>query len=608
MNKKKIFSLLLICFLSVPVSPFSFLAQKVQAVESNVSYFMKDRKSVLLLKDDNKGVRIFSNKEGHVSESLLKDGELKVINNGIAGNYKEAALYNNELYFLSKNSVYKFKDNNLEEYVKISSNDYDDGIKQLIDIKFDNNGNLYILGNNVIYVIDTDKNIHRINILEMNLNEEIRNNKLLKDNSGIIYLVSRTWEKKVKLFKLDNQNCRQVNFRLKDGREPVNIFLNENDELEFVYYDDENDYMVYKLDENNMMEKDMKFNNQGSSMMEAYSAINELKKTKAGKLVLWIGSNMLYIKEAGEEYFKCAYDVAPNDHITSMITGADGKIYIGTYNEGIICYDDSIKDSSRDSNTDLQKEPSSMPSNNSNSVIEKEVSIDKKWKIKFNTELDSQSVNENNILVIDEYGVKQNVKIYLERDSRTIIIVPKEDYKNGQDYYIIIKETVKALAGNNLDKPVLVKFSTKTTGENKNKENIKEDESENKNQENIKDENEDTKKENTVEEKNENIVDSSELNVKFELVEPENLENREKSFIDFIINEWKNSVEKDAEISGVTTKVAKVAIKDFKIEDDTAYVLFSTEILNKKDENVIKDTRNIKLNAKKYDGIWKIEK
>nr|WP_307905786.1 hypothetical protein [Clostridium botulinum] len=75
-----------------------------------------------------------------------------------------------------------------------------------------------------------------------------------------------------------------------------------------------------------------------------------------------------------------------------------------------------------------------------------------------------------------------------------------------------------------------------------------------------------------------------------------------------VINKWKDKTEDEARLKNNILKVGKVSVKEVKIADDTAYILFNAEILNKVNDKIEKREKNIGLNCKKVDKSWNIIK
>ncbi|QGU95753.1 hypothetical protein GOM49_12210 [Clostridium bovifaecis] len=511
--------------------------------------------SALVLKDNVSDIRIISsnykngskdkdNTDDLISEVTLKDGKFNIENSVETKprSYISAVFYNGEIYFASDKSVYRLKDNLLEEYVKLVKDD--DSYEQVTSMSFDKNGVLYVVSKENIYVVDKNKKVEAIELSAMNAYGNVKYNNLVKDNNGQVYLITG-YSTKVKLTSLDGTQYRTINYKSQSGEEPVNIFLNENDEFEFVYGDKTNGYRVYELDENLLPQEDKRFNNQGSGLMETYNEIKGIEKTADRKLILWIGNNMLYMKEKDKDKFIGLYDIDGSDNITSMVDGKDGKVYIGTYNSGVLSYGEKLN---------------ILPKDYENKLVEEKAVVGnhKEWTIKFNIALDKNTINEENITVVNSVGEKHDVKVTLESDNTSIKITPNNAYENGEIYYIIVKETIKSLSGKSLVKPAVGKFIVSTETED-NGESAEE--------------------------------------VEFKVIEPENLDVRQKSFMDFIIDSWRSSFK---------GKVGQVTVENVNVGMDTAVISFNAEVLVEKNDKTIKEIQTVTLNCKKIDGVWKI--
>lgn len=89
------------------------------------------------------------------------------------------------------------------------------------------------------------------------------------------------------------------------------------------------------------------------------------------------------------------------------------------------------------------------------------VDTNKQWKIKFNRELDSYTVNGSNIIVQDDQDNIISNSVTLDADKKTIILTPYYNYIQGKTYKVIIKKDVKAKDGKLLQKPIKMEFSIK---------------------------------------------------------------------------------------------------------------------------------------------------
>ncbi|KLU74802.1 Ig-like domain-containing protein [Clostridium botulinum] len=533
---------------------------KINGQDEEVSVDSYVGNSAVVLKDKDSQIRILSDEydeksdykmdDDVVLDVTLKDDKF-ILNNKIRTNfstYCNSMVYNGEVYLVKYNTLYKVKNNSMEEYVKFNKEEYNEFASS---VSVDKNDNIYIVGIKNIYIIDKDKNVDKISLSKIYPDEVADENILLKDKNKDVYVVTRT-RKGIKFNKLDGKNFRTINYRFQDGKEPINIFLNEKDEFEFVYKDNKNEYKVYKLDENLLPQEDTRFSNEGLGLMKTYNEIRGLKKTDDSKLILWIGKNMIYTKKRVEEKFIGLYDIGSNDIINSMVKGKDGRVYLGTSNSGVICYGQRI-----DKN----------PANYKEIVLKQgdKVDKDKEWTIRFNKKLDKNSINEDNIIVVREDGEIEPVKLSLNEDGTSIKITSEKKYKEQQNYYIFITKNIKSESGKKLKKDIYGKFTVA---------------------------------------KSNKIEDVA----KFEIIEPENMDIKNKEVMKTVINKWKDKIEDEGRLKNNILKVGKVSVKEVKIADDTAYILFNAEILNKVNDKIEKSEKNIGLNCKKVDKSWNIIK
>lgn len=87
------------------------------------------------------------------------------------------------------------------------------------------------------------------------------------------------------------------------------------------------------------------------------------------------------------------------------------------------------------------------------------VDVNKVWKLKFNRELDSSTVNSTNVYVEDESNNRISTSVSLSSDKKTILITPYSNYVQGKKYHIILKGDVKSKDGRKFRKPVKVNFT-----------------------------------------------------------------------------------------------------------------------------------------------------
>jgi N-acetylmuramoyl-L-alanine amidase len=88
------------------------------------------------------------------------------------------------------------------------------------------------------------------------------------------------------------------------------------------------------------------------------------------------------------------------------------------------------------------------------------VSINKVWHIKFNMDLNKNTVNSNNIMVLDEKQQAVAVNVSCGEDNRSVTVTPVNSYNSGKTYSLIVTKNVQAISGKNIEIPKRMKFST----------------------------------------------------------------------------------------------------------------------------------------------------
>ena len=71
------------------------------------------------------------------------------------------------------------------------------------------------------------------------------------------------------------------------------------------------------------------------------------------------------------------------------------------------------------------------------------VQENKVWKIKFNKELDSSSINNDDVIIKDEDDKKIYCDVSLDKDDKdkkTVIVKPNSNFKQGKRYSITVKK------------------------------------------------------------------------------------------------------------------------------------------------------------------------
>ncbi|WP_102347190.1 transglutaminase domain-containing protein [Bacillus sp. Marseille-P3661] len=87
------------------------------------------------------------------------------------------------------------------------------------------------------------------------------------------------------------------------------------------------------------------------------------------------------------------------------------------------------------------------------------VAKDKQWTIQFDSPIDFSSVTTENIMIYSSDGNKLSTIDYSLKDSNSLSISNKEDYKTGETYYLYVKNTIKGTNGKKIKDSVSIKFT-----------------------------------------------------------------------------------------------------------------------------------------------------
>lgn len=80
-------------------------------------------------------------------------------------------------------------------------------------------------------------------------------------------------------------------------------------------------------------------------------------------------------------------------------------------------------------------------------IIGEDIEVDKSWKVKFNMQLDEDTVNDSNIVVADIDGNSIPISVQLAGNGSDLIVTPKTQYSYGKTYNLIVKSGLKAISG-----------------------------------------------------------------------------------------------------------------------------------------------------------------
>ncbi|MEA4828243.1 MAG: N-acetylmuramoyl-L-alanine amidase [Clostridium sp.] len=90
--------------------------------------------------------------------------------------------------------------------------------------------------------------------------------------------------------------------------------------------------------------------------------------------------------------------------------------------------------------------------------------VDKIWTIKFNEDIDKNTINSSNIIVLNESNSQVNAKVEY-KDSRTVLVSPVGEYEPEKNYTLIVNDSVKSAKGTKLKEPTRMVFTTKNKTE-----------------------------------------------------------------------------------------------------------------------------------------------
>jgi hypothetical protein len=91
---------------------------------------------------------------------------------------------------------------------------------------------------------------------------------------------------------------------------------------------------------------------------------------------------------------------------------------------------------------------------------EQSVAQDKTWRVKFSKAVDPESINQQNIMVLDSKDEPVEIDVKADAESDKIIrITPKEQYIKGEHYRLYLGAGLSSSTGNSLSKGILLRFN-----------------------------------------------------------------------------------------------------------------------------------------------------
>ena len=80
-------------------------------------------------------------------------------------------------------------------------------------------------------------------------------------------------------------------------------------------------------------------------------------------------------------------------------------------------------------------------------------------QIKFTTGIDPESINEDTVFILDEYGENIAVEYQFESENEKVnVITDPVNYKLGKTYYLFVDQGVKSSEGKELTQPIVTQF------------------------------------------------------------------------------------------------------------------------------------------------------
>ncbi|NEZ49089.1 N-acetylmuramoyl-L-alanine amidase [Clostridium botulinum] len=89
------------------------------------------------------------------------------------------------------------------------------------------------------------------------------------------------------------------------------------------------------------------------------------------------------------------------------------------------------------------------------------VVLDKQWVVKFNKDVDKNTINSNSIILQDEKSNNISIDVICN-NNRQVTVCPRNKYKPSTKYTLFIKDSVKSTDGKRIKTPAELQFSTET--------------------------------------------------------------------------------------------------------------------------------------------------
>jgi uncharacterized secreted protein with C-terminal beta-propeller domain len=88
------------------------------------------------------------------------------------------------------------------------------------------------------------------------------------------------------------------------------------------------------------------------------------------------------------------------------------------------------------------------------------IAADKIWTITFDDSIDKETINDDNIFVLDSKNKRVSLKLKIDDECKDVKIVPVEKYKEGETYIIYVKKGIRSSEGEKILKSgIKMKFT-----------------------------------------------------------------------------------------------------------------------------------------------------
>lgn len=327
----------------------------------NIPVYSNVNDCAYVVSDDKGNIRVLSIQEEGYGEWFIdkkfKDQDITVASIDGQGNFKteilkgeRANLYNldkgkvykGSVYIPQGDTIYKISRTQKEEYIKLPTDK--ESYEWINSIEIDDNGNIYALGSNNLFIINNGKVLVKIEVKEIltgiEYDKYVCYDKLLKDNQANIYAVVLFGQNRV-LYRINNFNDIKLMDELilsssTEKSYPVNVFLNEDKEIEAVY-EEGYSYKVYSFN-SGKAKLDSRFIGEDENVTMQFPYINKMVKSREGLVYILTSSYeySFFIVDKKNNTIKIADELVNYNRVNTMGIDKKGNVYVGTDYDGLL--------------------------------------------------------------------------------------------------------------------------------------------------------------------------------------------------------------------------------------------------------------------------------